>query len=132
MMVSGTDRENDDHLALLNAFADAYNRNDLDALLAMVTADCIFETSSGLHPWGERHAGTVALREALPWAWRRWPDARWNEATHVVAGDRGFSEWTFRATDPDGRVVEVRGVDLFTFRDGRIARKDTFRKQVTR
>ena len=56
------------------------------------------------------------------------PDASWNDARHVVSGDRGFSEWIFRGTDRSGNKVEVRGVDVFTFRDGRIARKDTFRK----
>jgi hypothetical protein len=28
-----------------------------------------------------------------------------------------------------GRVTELRGVDLFVLREGRIARKDTYRKQ---
>lgn len=117
-------------LALLHAFADAYNRHDLEALLDMVTADCVFEMAAGPEPWGRRHMGKAALREALPWAWRTWPDARWEEATHVVAGDRGFSEWTFRGTDADGKLTEVRGVDLFVLRDGLIARKDTFRKAL--
>lgn len=117
--------------ALLHAFAEAYNRHDLDALLGMVTADCVFEMSAGPDPWGARHAGTEALRQALPWAWQAFPDARWDDATHVVAGDRGFSEWTFRGTDAQGRITEVRGVDVFTFRDGLIARKDTFRKSRT-
>ncbi len=115
-------------LALMDAFCAAYNRHDLEALLGMVTDDCVFEMSSGPEPWGTRHSGKAALRLALPWAWQAWPDARWDEATHVVAGDRGFSEWTFRGTTPGGMHTEVRGVDLFTFRDGLIARKDTFRK----
>jgi hypothetical protein len=46
-----------------------------------------------------------------------------------VAGDRGFSEWTFRGTDREGRRTEVRGVDIFTLRGGLIAHKDSFRKQ---
>jgi steroid delta-isomerase-like uncharacterized protein len=117
--------------ALLHAFAAAYNRHDLEALLGMVTEDCVFEMSAGPEPWGARHAGKAALRQALPWAWQAWPDARWEEATHVVAGERGFSEWTFRGTDGQGRVTEQRGVDLFTFRDGLIARKDSYRKART-
>ena len=115
-------------LDLLEAFCAAYNRHDLEALLGMVTDDCVFDMSSGPEPWGARHAGKPALRRALPWAWHAWPDARWMDATHVVAGARGFSEWTFRGTAPSGARTEVRGVDLFTFRDGLIARKDTFRK----
>lgn len=60
---------------------------------------------------------------------RVWPDARWEEATHFVCDERGVSEWTFRGTDRDGLHIEVRGVDLFVLRDGKIARKDTYRKQ---
>ncbi len=114
---------------LLDAFAQAFNRHDIEALLAMVTADCVFEMATGPEACGRRHQGKAALRQALPWAWQHWPDARWEDATHVMAGARGFSEWTFRGTDAAGRMTEVRGVDLFEIRDGLIARKDTYRKQ---
>lgn len=117
-------------LALLQAFGDAWNAHDLDGLLALCTDDCIFETAAGPLACGARHEGKEALSAAFPAAWRTWPNARWEEATHVVAGgDRAFSEWTFRGTDPKGGTIEVRGVDLFEIRDGRIARKDTYRKQ---
>lgn len=116
-------------LALLHAFAEAYNRHDIEALLALVTEDCVFEMAAGPEACGLRHQGKAALRQALPWAWQHWPDARWDDATHVVAGPRGFSEWTFRGTDAAGRFTELRGVDLFELRDGLIARKDTYRKQ---
>jgi hypothetical protein len=38
------------------------------------------------------------------------------------------SEWTFTGTRMDGTRVEVNGCDLFTFRDGKIAVKNSFRK----
>jgi len=38
------------------------------------------------------------------------------------------SEWTFTGTDKDGTSVEVNGCDIFTFRDGKILIKDSFRK----
>ena len=100
----------------------------MDGLLALVTEDCVFETAAGPTARGTLHVGKAALRLAFPAAWQTWPDARWQEATHVVAGDRGFSEWTFRGTDRQGGTIEVRGVDLFEIRDGLIARKDTYRK----
>lgn len=122
----------DSTLALLHAFAEAWNRHDLEGLLALCIEDCVFETAAGPLACGTRHAGKDALRAAFPAAWRTWPDARWEEATHVVApGGRAFSEWTFRGTDARGVATELRGVDLFEIRDGLIARKDTFRKRRT-
>ena len=45
-----------------------------------------------------------------------------------VAGDRGVSEWTFTGTDKDGTSVEVIGCDIFSFRDGKILVKNSYRK----
>ena len=49
---------------LLTSFADAWNRHDVDALMAMMTADGVFEASSGNHVNGERHEGQEAVRTA--------------------------------------------------------------------
>jgi rhodanese-related sulfurtransferase len=46
----------------------------------------------------------------------------------VLAGDRGFAEWSFTETTTDGGGRIIRGCDLFEFRDGRISRKDAYRK----
>jgi ketosteroid isomerase-like protein len=32
----------------LHAFADAWNRHDVDALMSFMTDDCVFESSAGL------------------------------------------------------------------------------------
>jgi ketosteroid isomerase-like protein len=49
---------------------------------------------------------------------------------HFVSGDRGASEWTLTGTTAEGARLEVRGCDLWTFRDGKILRKDSFWKLV--
>src|SRR5687768_9087501 len=49
---------------LLTAFADAWNRHDVDALMSMMTADGVFEASGGNHVNGERHEGQQAVRAA--------------------------------------------------------------------
>ena len=117
--------------ALLRHFAAAWNRHDIEGLLALVTEDCVFETAAGPTAGGAIFVGKTALRTAFPGGWTTWPDARWEEPVHVVAGNRAFSEWTFRGTDRTGASIEVRGVDLFEIRDGLIARKDTYRKVRT-
>ena len=113
---------------LLHAFAEAWNRHDLEALMSMMTSDCVFDASSGNEVDGQRHEGQTAVRAAYTAVFEHYPDAKWREARHMVVGDRGLSEWTFTGTLRDGKRVEVRGCDLFTFRNGRIAIKDSFRK----
>jgi ketosteroid isomerase-like protein len=72
------------------------------------------------------------VRQAFQSAWENFPDAQWRNARHFVAGDRGVSEWTFTGTAADGTRLEVDGVDLFTFREGKILVKNAFRKDRPR
>jgi ketosteroid isomerase-like protein len=114
--------------SLLAAFGDAFNRHDLDALMSMMTDDCLFDASAGPGVDGERHRGPAAVRAAFAAVFAQFPDAQWRDARHFVAGNRGVSEWTFTGTRGDGTRVEVRGCDVMTLRDGKIAVKDSFRK----
>ena len=116
----------------LAAFSEAWNRHDIDALMTFVTDDCVFETVAGPEACGSRHVGRPAVRTAFEAAWKNFPDAQWRNGTHFVAGDRGVSEWLFTGTAPDGSRVEANGVDIFTFRDGKIAVKNVFRKDRPR
>ena len=125
MTSQGADRDPE---SLLQAFADAWNRHDVDALMSMMTTDCVFEASGGNMVDGERYEGQRAVRAAYEAVFEQYPDARWGNARHFVAGDRGVSQWTFTGTLTDGRRVEVAGCDVFTFRNGKIAIKNSFRK----
>jgi ketosteroid isomerase-like protein len=113
---------------LLRAFADAWNRHDVDALMSMMTADCVFEASAGNAVDGARHEGATAVRAAFAAVFEQYPDAHWGNARHFVSGDRGVSEWRFTGTLKDGKRVEVNGCDLLTLRDGKVAIKNSFRK----
>jgi ketosteroid isomerase-like protein len=113
---------------LLQEFADAWNRHDVNALMSMMTEDSVFEASAGNSLNGERHEGQQAVRAAYEAVFAQYPDAHWGNARHFVKGNRGVSEWTFTGTLKDGARVEVTGCDLFTFRNGKIAVKNSFRK----
>ena len=119
-------------IEMLQAFADAWNAHDVDALMRFMHDDCVFETAAGPEPCGARHVGRDAVRKAFAAAWQTFPDARWNNPRHFVAGERGVSEWTFTGTATDGTRVEANGVDVFTFRDGKILVKNAFRKDRPR
>ncbi len=114
--------------ATLQAFADAWNRHDVDALMSFMADDCVFRASAGPDVCGTRYEGRDAVRAGFADVWATFPDAQWSGARHFVTGDRGVSEWTFTGTTRDGTRVEVDGCDVFTFRDGRIAVKDSYRK----
>ena len=113
---------------LLEEFADAWNRHDASALMSYMTSDCVFESSGGPERYGSRYQGADAVRAGYMSVWAAFPDAHWGNARHFVCGDRGVSQWTFTGTGTDGKRVEVHGCDLFTFREGKIALKDSYRK----
>jgi steroid delta-isomerase-like uncharacterized protein len=112
----------------LQAFADAWNRHDVDALMTFMTKDCVFEASAGEDVCGTHYAGYEAVRASFADVWAMFPDAQWRNARHFVCGNRGVSEWTFTGTRTDGSRVEVHGCDVFTFRDRKIALKNSYRK----
>ena len=117
-----------DLLQLLDRFAEAWNRHDVDALMSMMVDDCVFEASAGPQVNGQRSEGVQAVRAAYAAVFEAFPDAHWANARHFVVGNRGVSEWTFSGTQRDGTRVEVNGCDLFTFHDGKIAIKNSYRK----
>ena len=71
---------------ILQAFADAWNRHDVDALMSFMTEDCVFEASAGPDVCGR---GTQAVRpcELASEVWATFPDAHWGNARHFVCGD---------------------------------------------
>ena len=116
----------------LEAFAQAWSRHDIDALMACMADDCVFHAGVGPEASGTRYVGRDAVRAGFVKAWTDFPDAQWTRARHFVAGRRGVSEWTFVGTRAsDGVRVEVDGCDLFTFQGDRIRVKDSWRKQRT-
>ncbi len=114
--------------ATLEAFGNAWNRHDIDGLMSFMSEDCVFQTAAGPDVCGARHVGTVAVRKAFEGAWESISDAQWENGRHFVQGDFGVSQWTFTGTAPDGSRIATDGVDLFAFRDGKIALKNAFRK----
>lgn len=115
-------------VATLAAFSAAWNRHDIDALMSYMTDDCVFQTAAGPDACGTRHVGVAAVRAAFESAWLNFPDAQWINDRHFVQQDLGISEWTFTGTAADGSRVEADGVDIFTFKDGKIQMKNVFRK----
>lgn len=109
-------------------FENGWNRHDVDALMTFMADDCVFEGAAGPDVCGTRYEGRERVREAFARVFAAVPDVRFANAKHVVAGDRGVSEWSFTGTTASGKKVEVHGCDLFTFRNGKIAVKSSYLK----
>jgi reactive intermediate/imine deaminase len=121
-----------DVLVLLDQFAEAYNRHDVDGIMSLMTDDCAFVSFFGPDPCGQRFVGAEQVRKRVAAGLEEFPDGRWENARHFVSGDRGISEWIFRGTRRGtAESIERQGCDVFTFRDGRILVKDTYQKQQT-
>ena len=120
--------DHDDTVRMLEAIAAAFDRHDLEAIMVHFAADAVFEGPRGSDPWGTRFTGSVAIREAFAARFSGIPDVRYQQDSHFVDGDRGASEWTLSGTTTDGERIEVRGCDLWTFRDGEVVKKDSYWK----
>jgi ketosteroid isomerase-like protein len=112
----------------LQSFVDAFNAHDAKAIMSHMSDDCVFEASAGPDIEGEKFTGQAQVKKAFEQVFASFPDAHWGNARHFIVGNRGFSEWIFTGTKVDGTKVEVTGCDLFTFEDGKIAIKNSYRK----
>jgi ketosteroid isomerase-like protein len=117
-------------IPLLEAFVEAFNAHDIDAIMSFFAEDCVLEMPRGPAPGGTRLAGREQVREGLQSRLDGIPDVHYGDDTHWVCGDRGVSEWTLRGTQRSGERIEVRGCDLLEFADGKITRKNSFWKIV--
>jgi ketosteroid isomerase-like protein len=105
-----------DALAAVQRFDAAFSARDVDAVMAAMTPDCVFEDTSP--PDGVRHVGAVAVRTAWEKLFASSPDSAFTTEDVVVAGNRVVARWRY-----DFAGGHVRGVDLFTVRDGLVAEK---------
>ena len=118
--------------ATLTEICDAFNAHDLDRIMACFADDCILEMPRGPSPWGARFEGREAVRAALATRFSGLPDVHYGDAEHFVdeRADAGISKWTLTGTTPEGVRKEVRGCDFYTFRGGKVVRKDAYWKIV--
>ena len=62
----------------LDAFADAWNRHDVDAIMSAMTEDCVFEASAGVGVKGTVYDGQRQVRKGVEAVFAQFPDARWS------------------------------------------------------
>jgi steroid delta-isomerase-like uncharacterized protein len=123
---------------VIDRYNDAWNRHDLDAIVAMHAPDMVFEN----HTAGERAEG-AAVREHIAAIFAGWPDIEFATRRLYVRDDLVVQEWTASATHnrelrrgdlvapPSGKRIEWVGMDVIPFEDGLVKRKDVYSDSVS-
>ncbi len=116
-----TDGSPPDPADVVERFGQAWAAHDLDAALALVSDDCVFD-ATGPAPDGATHRGRAAIRAAWVAIFEDASSAFEPEET-FAAGDRVVQRWRYSW---DGG--HVRGVDVFRVRDGQVTEKLSYVK----
>jgi ketosteroid isomerase-like protein len=114
-------------LAAIERFNAAFNSQDLDATMAAMTDDCVFENTNPA-PDGARHEGSAAVRREFAAFFSSSPSAVFEAEEQFAAGERAVVRWIYRWMGADGRPGHVRGVDVFRVHDGKVAEKLSYVK----
>jgi ketosteroid isomerase-like protein len=115
-----------DPLTVVQRFNAAFNRHDVDGIMALMTDDCVFENTRPA-PDGTRVEGAAAVRECWRQLFANSPQARFEFTDMFAAGDRCVVRWTYHWVKPSG-AGHVRGVDILRVRDGKVAEKLSYVK----
>jgi ketosteroid isomerase-like protein len=116
---------------LLKGFLEAFNHHDLDSIMDYFADDCVFYMPRGARPRGDRYVGKSEVRAGLAKRFEGIPNVHYGEDQHWVCDNFGVSEWTLTGTSVSGQALEVRGVDLLEFAEGKVIRKDSFWKMLS-
>lgn len=112
-----TDTTSEATLATIQRFNVAFNRHDVDAVMALMTEDVIFENTSPF-PDGTRYEGQMAVRAFWEEFFAGSPNAHFDGEDIFATGDRCCVRWRYSWGDG-----HIRGVDIFRVRDGKVAEK---------
>jgi steroid delta-isomerase-like uncharacterized protein len=119
-------------------YNDAWNDQDLDAIMEMHAPDMVFEN----HTAGESAQGED-VRRHIASIFEAWPDLRFSTRRLYVRDGLVVQEWTASAThakemrrgdivaEPTGNRVEWVGLDVMPFEDGLLKRKDVYSDSVS-
>lgn len=118
-------------LAKLEGLAAAFNRHDVDGVMAFFADDCTMELPQGPELCGRRYLGKAEVRAGVAARFEGLPDVQWRNAAHCVVGQLGISRWTVSGTTLSGERVAANGCDFYFFdAEARVNRKDSYWKIV--
>ena len=116
---------------LLDAITDAYNRNDIDAVMSFFAEDAVFDHAAGPNNNGTRFEGLETIRGIFQGLFNNVESVQWKLIDTRVSGDKAYCEFHRIAKLKSGEVQDFLSIDVLTFRDGLIIHKDTYYKNRT-
>ena len=117
--------------ALLDEITDAYNRNDIDAIMSFFSEDAVFDHAVGPDINGTSFTGLDTIRGILQGLFDNVQRVNWKPIDTRVSGDKAYCEFHRVAILKSGEIQDFLSVDVLTFREGLIVHKDTFYKNRT-
>ena len=116
--------------ATLAKLVEAWNEQDIDTIVSTFADDGSYHEPAGPDSHGRTHTGQAAIRFALEKVFRTFPDGLIVlDGPVVIAGNHAHCEWNFEWGDKSGNARSVRGVDIFTFENGKLKHKNAYLKQ---
>ena len=112
-------------LGVVRVFLDAVARRDVDAVLAQMSKDAVYE-NFGEDVDAGRHEGHREIGSAFAAVFAAYPDCRSDTEELFASGDKCCFCWTMRWTEPDGSESSSRGTDVFTVSAGKVVSKKTY------
>ena len=116
---------------LVDAVGDAFNGNDIDAVMKYFSDDAIFDHAIGPEPHGVRFVGATDIRKVFAGLFQKVDNVHWKTLDCNISGNKAFCEYLRTAHYSDGSEEEFLTVDILTFEDGLITYKNTYYKQRT-
>ena len=113
---------------LVNAINEAFNSNDVSAVMPYFTEDACFNTSRGPDAEGTTFKGKDAIAGAFQALFDSVESVRWEPLDTRIAGNKVYCEYMRRARSKDGKDTEWMTIDVITFRGGLMTRKSSFTK----
>lgn len=113
-------------LALVTRFENGFNARDVDATMADMTEDCVFEHVAPEAVSFGRHEGADAVRAVWESMDDHFPGYTLEIHEIFASGNKACCRYVMRWKDADGGDAALHGVDVMTVRDGKIAEKLTY------
>lgn len=112
---------------LVVSFNDALNTHDVEAMMRLMTADCVFENTEPA-PDGTRYEGHASVRAFWEDFFRTSREPRIEIEEIFASGERCVMRWAYRWQEGPDTVSHVRGVDIYKVSGGLIAEKLSYVK----